>query len=353
MTDPAGDKAFVAAFLDAMAEAPAGGAAAVLERFCHPDAVWRIFHPFGRIEGTAAAAELFWDPLEAAFPDHEHRIGFLAAGDYEGRRWVSTLGHLMGTFSAPWLGLPATHALSFLRFALNAEVRDGRIAQAYVLFDFIDLMRQAGHYPFRRMPGSAEQWPMAPLGAGGPLDRADPVQGAETMRIVREMQMGLPKADELQALKTQRGKHSEHWHANMNWYGPAGIGSARGQRGFVDYHGVLFIQAFPDRAGIVREAEGPQERPGHYVRVGDGRFAVTAGWPSLYGTHLGGGWLGLPPSGRKVEMRVADWYRIDGDDKIIDNWVMIDIVHICDQIGLDLLADLKHFADPALPRWPR
>ncbi|MER5495411.1 hypothetical protein, partial [Streptomyces sp. NPDC002490] len=64
-------------------------------------------------------------------------------------------------------------------------------------------------------------------------------------------------------------------------------------------------------------------------------------------------WLGTPPTGRHITMRVADWYRTDHNNKIIDNWVMIDIPHILHQMGLDLLDDLRYFTDPTLPRWPR
>jgi hypothetical protein len=60
----------------------------------------------------------------------------------------------------------------------------------------------------------------------------------------------------------------------------------------------------------------------------------------------------LPPSGKRVEMRVADWYRTDRDGKIIDNWVMIDLLHICHQMGLDVLDDLRYIVDPSLNRWP-
>ena len=49
-------------------------------------------------------------------------------------------------------------------------------------------------------------------------------------------------------------------------------------------------------------------------------------------------------------MRVADWYRLDQDDKIIDNWVMIDIPHMLEQMGLDILDDAQFFADRSLPR---
>lgn len=352
MRDHAANKRLVTAFLDAIAQAEGVEIDATLDRFCHPDATWRIFHPFNTIVGGAAVAAQFWAPLKAAFPDHEHRLHFAIANEYEGDGWVATLGHVMGNFAAPWIGIPPTHGLVFLRFALNARIRDGRIQKAYVLLDIVDLMRQAGHYPLRRMPGTAEQWPGPPASSGADLVGWDGSQGAETLRIIREMQVGLAQGDDLRDLAKARGNHSPHWHENMNWYGPAGVGSSRGQRGFLDFHGALFIQAFPDRAGIVRDESGDDDRHGHYIRAGDGRFAVTAGWPSLYGTHTGGGWLGVPPSGRKVEMRVADWYRLDTDGKIIDNWVAIDTLHLLDQFGLDVLDDLRFAVDPSLPRWP-
>lgn len=353
MTDHAANKRLIVAFLAEMERAEGREIDAVLDRYVRPDAVWRIFHPFNTLEGSAAVAAQFWAPLKASFPDHEHRLHFALANEYEGAAWVATSGHVMGTLAAPWVGIPANHALTFVRFALNARVRDGRIDKAYVLLDVLDVMRQAGFYPLRAMPGTPEQWPGPPASSGADLEAWDGDRGATSLRIIREMQTGLAQGKDLQDLAKARGNHSPHWHDNMNWYGPAGVGSSRGQRGFLDYHGALFIQAFPDRAGIVREAEGPEDRPGHYVRLGDGRFAMTAGWPSLYGTHLGGGWLGVPPSGRKVEMRVADWYRLDADDKIIDNWVAIDTLHLLDQFGLDVFTDMKFMADPSLPRWPR
>ena len=352
MTDHAAGKRLVVAFLDEMARADGDEITRVLDRYVHPEAVWRIFHPFNTLEGTDAVASAFWTPLKQAFPDHEHRLHFAIANDYEGREWVATLGHVMGNFAQAWVGIPPTHGLTYLRFALNARLRDGKIHKAFVLLDVLDVMRQAGFYPLRRMPGSAEQWPGPPVSSGADLVGWDGAGGAESLRIIREMQMGLAQGKDLQDLAKTRGNHSPHWHDNMNWYGPAGVGSTRGKRAWLDYHGALFMQAFPDRAGIVRASEGPEDRPGHYIRCGDGPFAITAGWPSLYGTHLGGGWLGVPPSGRKVEMRVADWYRLDRDNKIIDNWVAIDTLHLLDQFGLDVFEDMRFIADPSLARWP-
>ena len=341
------NKQLIASFLTEMA---AGDAHAVLARFCHPDCQFEVFHPFNTLKTLDAAANDFWIPLRRAFPDYEQRIAMVIGGEYEGRAMASSWGHVMGTFDTPFLGIPATRGLAFLSFGFNAIVRDGKIAKAYVLLDLVDLMRQAGFYPFRDMPGTSEAWPFPPCDSGATALGHSAVQGAETLRIVREMQGGLPKKDEIRATAGQPSAHSPHWHANMNWYGPAGIGSMRGLRGFRDFHGALFLQAFPDRTGWRREEGGLENAPGHYIRLGDGLFAVTSGWPSLNGTHTGPEWLGLPPTGRRIEMRVADWYRLDRDGKIYDNWVMMDIPHIVSQMGMDLFHDLQFRVDPSKTR---
>ncbi|WGM20487.1 hypothetical protein QEH68_21135 [Paenarthrobacter sp. OM7] len=351
MTVHAENKALIEAFLGELAEAD-GATGQVLRRYCAKDSVWEVFHPFNTLHGVEEVERELWASLKRAFPDHEHRLGVLIGGEYEGRSWVSTLGYVMGSFEQPWLGIPPTQGLAYLRTGMNFLVEDGFIVKAYIMFDIVDLMRQAGYYPFRSMPGTAEQWPFPPVSAAGKVNEHDADLGAETLRIVREMHLGLGSGASLQD-HAATVEHSPHWHKNMNWYGIAGIGSSRGQRGFDDYHGALFIQAFPDREGIVRDHSGPLEGPGHYIRIGDGRFAITGGWPSLYATHTGPGWLGMPPTGHRIEMRVADWYRTDEHSLIIDNWVMIDVLHILKQIGYDVLEDTKYLVDPMLPRWPR
>lgn len=348
----AANKRRLAEFLFRLSESDGAAIDTTLAGFCADDMRWRIFHPFNDLNGRGEAAERFWAPLRAAMPDWEARMAYYLAGEYEGREMASAWGVLMGNLAAPWLGIPATHGLVALRFGINVVFREGRIVKAWVLLDVLDLMRQAGYYPLRRMPGAAEAWAFPPCDSGATAESVDTELGAATLTAVREMQLGLAKGDELKNLAATRSRHSPHWHKHMMWYGPAGIGSSRGQRGFLDFHGALFIQAFPDREGIVRDHSGPEDAHGHYIRLGDGHFAVTAGWPSLYGTHLGGQWLGMAPSGKRVEMRVADWYRTDRDGKIIDNWVMMDLLHILQQCGLDVLDDLRYIADPSLKRWP-
>jgi predicted ester cyclase len=350
MSAHSSNKQLLASFLGELAKADESAITALLGKYCAFDCHWEIYHPFNTIDGNEDAATKFWQPLKRAFPDYEQRVAFMIAGEYEGRTLVSSWGHLFGTFETVWLGIPPTWRTISLRFGFNAIIRDGKIAKAYILLDIIDVMQQAGFYPLRAMPGSASQWAFPPADSGASCQDADPGRGSKTLAIVREMQVGLPKKGQVKDAASAKSLHSPHWHENMNWFGPAGIGSSRGLRGFRDFHGALFLQAFPDRCGIPREEGCAEDSPGHYVRLGDGRFAVTGGHPSLIATHTGGQWLGLPPTGRRISMRVADWYRLDQDDKIIDNWVMMDVPHILDQMGLDIFDDLQFFVDRSRPR---
>jgi predicted ester cyclase len=329
----------LADFLSAVASCAPQDLERVVLEHSHEDAVWEVVHPFNTLTGARQACEGFWGPLKASFPGFEVRQHFAVAGEYLGEEWVSTFAHVMGSFEVPWVGIPASHRLSFLRFGLNALVVDGKIARAHLHLDLVDVMRQAGYYPFREMPGSAEQWPGPPASSGADLYGYDPELGLATLTVTRERQVSLPPpASSLDEHRAQI-QHSPHWHPHMNWYGPAGVGSCRGMDQFRAYHVRLFLQAFPDRSG--GDTPWPASTPGHYIRAGDGRFSVTAGWPSLQGTHTGAGWLGMAPTGRKVGMRVVDWYRADEEGLLIDNWVMIDVLHILDQLGYDVLEDMR------------
>ena len=194
------NKRLIANFLDAMA---LPDSMAALRQYCHADCLFEVFHPFNTLVGVEAADAAFWKPLKASFPNYEHRVAFSIAGEYEGRDMVSSWGHVMGTFDEPWIGIPPTKGLTFLRFGFAAIMREGKIAKAYVLLDVIDVMRQAGFYPLREMPGSAEAWPFPPQDTGATARAHDPVLGEKSLRIVREMQAGLPKPEEIKLLATQ------------------------------------------------------------------------------------------------------------------------------------------------------
>ena len=59
-------------------------------------------------------------------------------------------------------------------------------------------------------------------------------------------------------------------------------------------------------------------------------------------TLSGDGWMGLPPLGREVLMRSLDFWRIE-DGHIRENWVLVDLLDIYRQIGIDVFARLVEF----------
>ena len=131
------------------------------------------------------------------------------------------------------------------------------------------------------------------------------------------------------------------------WYGPAGIGTTRGLQGFVDFHQLPFRVAFPNRQGGDQWNDHPELKQrlggGHYIHIGDGPYAVTGGWPSVYAMHTGGDFAGVGPTGREVTMRVMDFYLLH-EGLIRENWVPLDILDLLKQMDMDVLDRMRsHF----------
>ncbi len=61
----------------------------------------------------------------------------------------------------------------------------------------------------------------------------------------------------------------------------------------------------------------------------------------MHGTYSGnGGWLGLPPTGKYIELRVMDIWRREGE-LLKENWVAIDMAHVLLQLGYDLFSQME------------
>ena len=57
-------------------------------------------------------------------------------------------------------------------------------------------------------------------------------------------------------------------------------------------------------------------------------------------TITGDGWMGITPSGQKIDMTSLDIWRCE-NGLIRENWVMIDILDIWNQVGVDVLTRMK------------
>jgi hypothetical protein len=329
--------------LAALAEAPPDRLEAALSALAAPDAQWRAAHPLNIQQGHGPALATIWGPLRRALPDLERRDLIFVAGSYQGRTLVAALGHYCGTMRGDWLGIPATNRSLTLRYGEVWQLDPaGRVVQANLLWDVLDVMRQAGVWPLPPSLGIAEMW-QAPLTADGlRLTPSDPAESRASIEQTLAMHKTLAEFDDPGALSREAlvaMPQREHWHPKMMWYGPAGIGTTRGLDGFVDGHQLPFRIAFHRPQGTFEQvtAERARNGAGHYIRIGDGPYSVTGGWPSVYAVHNGGGFCGMPPSGRPVFMRVMDFY-LHHEGRIRENWVPLDMLDLFRQMGVDLLA---------------
>ncbi|MEO1380763.1 MAG: ester cyclase, partial [Pseudomonadota bacterium] len=214
----------------------------------------------------------------------------------------------------------------------------------------LDVMRQAGFWPIGPSLGTEAIWqgPITPDGIRlepSPLD-----EGAESLAQTLAMHKTLADYDD-HVMAGRDGllnmAQKLHWHENMMWYGPSGIGTTRSLAGFVDYHQLPFRLAYPNRKGGGQWDAVPQEERetlggGHYVRIGDGPYSLTSGWPSVYAHHSGGDIFGMGATGKNVHMRVMDFY-LHHEGKIRENWVPIDIIHVLLQKGMDVFDRMQTF----------
>ncbi len=311
-----------------------GAAVTAVEQHLTDDVCWRVAHPINDLQGRSAVLEGFLLPLATALPDLERRRFIEIPGEYQGERWIAGTGYLAGTFVRALLGIPATGRTLYLRYTELTRMRGERIAECYLIPDFLDAMAQAGVYPLR-----------AGLGHGGLIlppasldglctEDADPVYAASSVQLVMDMLDCLRRFD---GVSLESMDLENYWHSDFMWYGPAGIGTTRGISGFRRHHQGPFVSAFPDR-----------DVDHHACTVACGDYVATGGWPHMHGTHLGAGWLGLPASGRRLELRVMDIWRREGA-LLKENWVAIDIAQVLLQMGLDVFAQMREIRQVGTP----
>lgn len=296
-----------------------------------PDALARFAHPLGDTRGPDQTIAKIWAPLARAMPDLERRDQIVIAGRTpEGATWVGCGGYYCGTFIAPWLDIPPTGHLAHLRFHEFYRVEEGRVTQIQALWDIPELMMQAGAWPMG--PSLGREWHIPGPATQDGLGPHDPAGSAGSTQHIIDMLTALkrhPSDPDPAAMEMER-----FWHPKMTWYGPSGIGTARGIAGFRHWHQIPFLNGMPDRGQYLDEVE--------YHFFGEGTYAAVTGWPDMVQSITHGGWLGIAPAGKKIEMRSLDFWRLEGG-LIRENWVMVDLLHMWDQIGVDVLGRMREF----------
>lgn len=303
--------------------------AAAAQNAFAPDCKIRMTCPIEDVDGPEALCTGVYGGLARAVPDLERRDTIVIAGPTAdgGGEIAGCCGYYTGVFTQPWLGIPPAYQQITMRFHEFFRFENARIVEMQALWDIPELMMQAKIWPMP--PSLGLEWHVpGPAPQDGVLDRpCDPVKGAAAAKLVEDMLAALKRSPEgVEAMQLDR-----YWHPKMNWYGPAGIGTSRGVTGFRRAHQIPFLNAMPDRR---RHHSAPS-----YL-FGDGEYVGFAAWPGMEMTLSGGGWLGIAPTGKKLTMRSLDFWRCE-NGLIRENWVMVDLLHVYDQLGVDVFERMR------------
>ncbi len=318
-----------------------------------PDAIRAAVHvevdlnasaPIDQIVGVEGLTSGFWLPLLNSFPDLQRTPYIFMAGIDNGSsfyateagiEWVSGCGYFSGTFVQDWLGIPATGKKTNIHFGQFYVMREGKIAESYLQLDILAVMRQAGFQVLPPAPGAEGGKIPGPNGNDGVLLlEQDPLESRKSFQLVKEMGKGLRRyvrdrdGDDMRAME-----QNKYWHPDMKWYGPSGIGACFSLAEFEDFHQRPWLHGFGDR-NISREGSG--RRMG---RIAEEQYVCGGIWDTAFSYH-NGEYVGIPETGKLMTIRDFDWWKREGN-YLIENWVPIDMIDLCRQMGVDLMERLR------------
>ncbi len=284
-----------------------------------------LSHPFNTLDNIQTFFEQALEPLFIAVPDLERRDTIVIAGEsHSDQHWVGCCGYYTGVFTRSFLQIPPTGHQVSLRFHEFYCFEGDQLTQIQALWDIPELMMQASVWPMAKTLGREWHVPGPATQDGLHITYASD----ETTRLSKQL-----VADMLTALgQYAKGgvdamQLDKYWHPSFSWYGPSGIGTARGVAGFRQCHQIPFLNALPDRIAAVDK--------GYLFAEGD--YVAFTAWPGMYATVTGGGWLGIAPSGQEISLRSLDFWRCE-QSLIRENWVLVDLLHVFDQVGVDVLS---------------
>ena len=236
----------------------------VLSHYCSEDLLWRGFHPFNEIRGLKNLYSQFWQPFKKSFFNYQRRMDIFLAGynTISGNEgvWVVSMGHLMGLFDNPWVGIKETKKIAMLRYCEFSKIQNGKITEVAMFFDIPHLMLQAGLKPFPSETGISLVQPGPLKHEGLMLNEQNPNEGNKTIEIIENMIKDVKvwtstsRVSLIEELK-------KSWNENMIWWGPTGIGSTYTIERYANQHAGPFRETFKERIFN-----------GHLCRITEGKF---------------------------------------------------------------------------------
>ena len=327
------NKSIIKAFCKTLYDFDEKAVRRILGEMLSHDAICHLCHPFGDIAAHQIYDKLF-AALHYALPDVERRdIICISGSDQNAANWVGCAGHYVGRFMRPFLGIPPTGHIASVRYHEFYCFTDGQITEMHVIWDLPCLMMQANVWPMG--PSLGNEWHVPGPASQDGLDTAEvtPEQSAASCQHVIDMLSAMQK------YPAQGGPEimemEKYWHPHFNWYGPSGIGSSRGIESFRSWHQTPFLDAMPDRG------QYPDDVSLHFFA--EGAYVAVTGWPNMAQTLSGHGWLGIGPTGQKITLRSLDFWRLE-NGLIRENWVLVDLLDIWAQTGVDVMGRMQQLA---------
>jgi predicted ester cyclase len=304
--------------------------------------VCHLSHPFGDVIGAENFYAKCLAPLFHSMPDLERRDQIVISGvtDQEDH-WIGCCGFYNGTFLKPFLNIPPTGHLAHMRFHEFYRFEGNKIVELQSIWDIPELMLQANAWPMA--PSLGKEWCVpGPATMDGLVEETRPVtESQKALKIVLNM------ADDMKRHPSEGGpevmKMEKYWHPKMNWYGPSGIGTGRGINGFRHWHQIPFLNGVPDRGKTTtyNDKHGWGDQISYHF-FADGNFVAVTGWPNMVQTLSNDGWMGIAPINKSIKLRSLDFWRLE-NGKIRENWVLVDLLDIYAQIGVDVFSRLAEF----------
>lgn len=306
----------------------------VLRRYVDQDALWHGPDPINDLAGVDAFASGFWHPLLRSFPDLKRNshlfLGGQSSGQIDGsndgHHWVSGTGYLTGTFTNDYLRIPASNSAVNIRWGEFCRVAGNKVVETYFLLDLVDLMQQAGFQVLPPSRGRDGLYPPPQANDGIMFEAQEEKVSAHTLAHIRQFIFdGLNSYDQSE-LKSMG--MADFFHPDVHWYGPGGIGACLSFQEFEDLHQQPWLRAYPDRQ--VQDLN---------ALFAEGSYSAAPGWAGVIATHTGD-YLDCPATNRRIEFNGLDYWKLD-NDRYIENWVFVDMIHLFRQFGVDLFERLE------------
>ena len=302
------------------------------------DLRWDGFAPFPNTHTATEFIDTFVTPFYNAFGQVERETHILmggvsngrADGSADGRHWVGATGYLNASQFHDLDVIPARQIPLRLRWGEFLEFDPaGKITRIQTIIDVIDWLEQIGLSPLPTPKGTAHVYP-SPTGCDGFLiQEQNDAQSAKLLDYARDFIFGGLNGFDQSDLKSMG--MADYFHPNLKWYGPGGIGACLSFKEFEDLHQRPWLIAFPDRS--VGDLDN---------LIAEGSFVGASSMPGVTLTHTVT-YLGHVAANKRCGVNGIDFWR-EENGKFVENWVFVDMIHLFDQMGLDLLERVKHMA---------